>query len=140
MNCFCANTRRAARSLTRLYEEHLRPSGLTPPQFGLLSLLATRPGIAQTKLAEAFDLDQTTLSRNLKLLISNKWVKRTRSPLDGRQSAYTITPAGLERRQAALPHWQRAQSQMRQALGADFEAVLALVQRVSIAAVGLSSN
>jgi DNA-binding MarR family transcriptional regulator len=134
MKCLCARTRRAARSLTRLYEEHLRAVELTPPQFGLLSVLAERAGLAQTELVEALDLDQTTLSRNLKLLIANKWVKRGRSAEDRRQAVYSITAAGLEVRRAALPHWQRAQAQMRRTLGAEFDAALALLERVAMAA------
>ncbi len=61
MNCLCLNTRRAARGLTRIYEEHLLPAKLTPAQFGLLSMLAARPGLSQAELAEVVDLDQPTL-------------------------------------------------------------------------------
>jgi len=145
MNCLCANTRRAARSLTRFYEEQLRPSGLTPPQFGLLSMLAEisrlgRSGITQTDLAEALGLDQTTLSRNLKLLIAGGWVKRSRSSLDRRQTLYSITSAGMRVRHSALPHWERAQAQMLQALGPNFDVALTLLQSVSTAAAGLSAS
>jgi len=136
MKCLCARTRRAARALTRLYEEHLRAAELTPPQFGLLSVLAERAGLAQIELAEALDLDQTTLSRNLKLLIAKKWVRRGRSAEDRRQVAYSITATGLEVRRAALPHWQRAQEQMRRTLGVEFDAALALLERVAKAAAG----
>jgi DNA-binding MarR family transcriptional regulator len=134
MDCLCLNTRRAARTLTRLYEEHLRPCNLTAAQFGLLSLLAARPNLSQQDLAETLDLDQTTLSRNLRLLVSNKWIKRTRSKEDRRQTLYTITPAGLELRSDALPHWNRAQQQMRASLGSDWETALAIVKRLSIVA------
>ena len=131
MNCLCLNTRRAARTLTRLYEEHLRPCNLTPAQFGLLSLLTMRPNLSQLDLAETIDLDQTTLSRNLKLLIDNKWIKRTRSKEDRRQTLYTITPTGRELRGEALPHWNRAQQQMCESLGADWETAFAILQRLS---------
>ncbi len=131
MNCLCLNTRHAARTLTRLYEEHLRPCNLTPAQFGLLSLLVRRPNLSQLDLAETIDLDQTTLSRNLKLMIANKWIKRTRSKEDRRQTLYTITAAGLERRRQALPHWNRAQRRMRESLGADWETAFAILQRLS---------
>ena len=131
MNCLCLNTRRAARSLTRLYEDHLRPCNLTPAQFGLLSVLAQRPNLSQLDLAEFLDLDQTTLSRNLRHLIANKWLKRSRSTEDRRQSLYTITPAGLELRRNALPHWNRAQQQMRENLGTDWETAFSILQRLT---------
>jgi DNA-binding MarR family transcriptional regulator len=133
MNCLCLNTRHAARSLTRLDEEHLRPCGLTPPQFGLLSMLASTPGLSQQELAERLDVDQTTLSRNLRVMIANKWVARKRSREDRRLSCYAVTVAGLEARRAAEPHWKRAQDQMRETLGADWETAFAVLRRLSAA-------
>ena len=131
MTCLCLDTRRAARSLTRLYEDHLRPCNLTPAQFGLLSLLAAKPNLSQADLAEFLDLDQTTLSRNLRLLIANKWLKRSRSTMDRRQSLYTITPTGLELRRTALPNWNCAQQQMRENLGTDWETAFSILQRLT---------
>ena len=144
MHCLCANTRRAARSLTRFYEEQLRPSGLTPAQFEVLSTLAElsrldRSGIPQTALAETLGLDQTTLSRNLKSLIGNGWVKRLSSTSDRRQTLYSITSAGFRAHHVALPHWERAQARMQRALGPKFETALALAKDVSAAAAKLSS-
>jgi DNA-binding MarR family transcriptional regulator len=131
MNCLCLSTRRAARSLTRVYEEHLRPCGLTPPQFGLLSMMAAMPGLSQQALAERLDVDQTTLSRNLRLMIANKWIAQTRSKDDGRLSCYAVTTKGLEVRGKATAHWQRAQEQMRETLGTDWETAFAILRRLS---------
>jgi DNA-binding MarR family transcriptional regulator len=131
MKCLCLNTRRAARSITAVYEEHLRVCNVTSAQFGLLSLLAERAGLSQTEIAEAAGLDQTTLSRNLQIVIANKWVKRTPSTRDRRQSLYAITSAGVKLRMEAMPHWNRAQQHMREALGADWETAFAVLQRLS---------
>jgi DNA-binding MarR family transcriptional regulator len=130
MSCLCLNTRRAARSLTRMYEDHLRPVNLTPAQFGLLSMLAARPGLSQVELAEAVDLVQTTLSRNLKLMAANKWIAGKQGPEDRRQTLYALTAAGRKVQETALPHWELAQRKMRKQLGADWEAALALVKRL----------
>ncbi len=135
MDCLCLSTRHAARSLTRLYEEHLRPCNLTPPQFGLLSMLVERPGLSQQDLAEVLDLDQTTLSRNLKLLIANKWIAGKRSKEDRRQTCYAATPGGLDVQRHALPHWNRAQQHMRETLGGDWETAFAILRRLSGAAI-----
>jgi len=131
MNCLCLNTRHAARALTRLYEEYLRPCDLTPPQFGLLSVLAECPGLSQQGLADMLDLDQTTLSRNLRLLIENKWIKGTRSKEDRRLTCYSVTLSGLDVRKTAAPHWNRAQQRMREALGDDWETAFAILRRLS---------
>ena len=131
MNCLCLNTRHAARTLTRMYEEHLRPCNLTSPQFGLLSVLTERPGLSQQQLTEMLDLDQTTLSRNLRLLIANKWIKGKRSKEDRRLTCYSVTPAGIEVRKTAAPHWNRAQQHMREALGTDWETAFSVLRRLS---------
>ena len=87
--------------------------------------------MSQVEIAEAVGLDQTTLSRNLQLLITNKWIKRTRSATDARQSLYAITAAGEKLQKEALPHWSRAQQRMREVLGADWETAFVLLQRLS---------
>jgi DNA-binding MarR family transcriptional regulator len=138
MRCLCLNARRAARSLTALYDEELRACNVTPAQFGLLSLLAARPKMSQVEIAEAVGLDQTTLSRNLQLLIANKWIKLARSTVDRRQSLYAITAAGVKLRREALPHWNRAQELMRERLGEDWETAFTLLQRLSEGAEALN--
>ena len=134
MNCLCAKARRGARSLTRLYEQHLQPFQLTPAQLELLGHISARPGIAQAALVQQLSVDQTTLSRNLRVLAGRKWVRRTASASDHRQSAYTLTPSGQEILHAALPAWERAQQHMRRALGADWQAALSLLDRLHQAA------
>ncbi len=133
MKCLCAGTRHAARLLTRYYEEELRPANLTPAQFELLSTLAARPVWSQSDLAEFLDLDQTTLSRNLKILIERKWVKRSASVKDQRQACYSLAAEGRKAWQAALPHWERAQAAMQQNLGADWQVVWSALERLTSA-------
>jgi DNA-binding MarR family transcriptional regulator len=130
MNCLCANTRHAARLLTRLYDEHLRASGLTVAQFELLSVLAEFPELAQHELAAQLDLDQTTLSRNLRLLQARGWIMRGVAEDDLRQRWYLLTEAGEAQWKAALLGWQRAQKKMQKGLGVEFEQTLAILGRV----------
>ena len=136
MKCLCASTRHAARLLTRYYEEELRPANLTPAQFELLSTLTARPDWSQADLAEFLDLDQTTLSRNLKILIERKWVKRSASTKDQRQACYALTAEGRKAWQTALPYWEKAQSHMKQNLGSDWQSVLSVLDRLTNAVLG----
>jgi len=66
--CMCANLRRAARVVTQLYDEELRPSGLRASQFTLLQTLNIAPGISQKRLAGVLEFDSTTLTRTLAFL------------------------------------------------------------------------
>ena len=134
MKCLCANTRRAARSVTRLYEDELRPAGLTAAQFELLSELAHRPPMAQAELAGHLGLDQTTLSRNLRGMVEREWVVRSVGAEDKRQSVYAVTSAGRVVWEAAVPHWERAQAHMRGRLGKDWKKVLAMLGEIQTAA------
>lgn len=134
MNCLCAGTRHAARLLTRYYEEELRPAKLTPAQFELLGTISARPDAPQSDLARDLSLDQTTLSRNLKVLISRKWVKQSTCVKDRRQVTCTLTAEGRKAWDRALPYWQRAQAHMQQNLGSEWPAIWSTLERLISAA------
>ncbi len=131
MRCYCASARLAARRLTRLYEAELRHAGMNPPQFELMSWLQGRPRVSQTELAEMMDVDQTTLSRNLKLLIGQGWVISDVANNDRRRVEYRLSAEGQRALQRAMPHWQAATDRMRRALGVDAESIGAVLERLT---------
>ena len=130
MKCLCASTRHAARLLTRRYEEALRPANFTPAQFELLGIMSARPGLSQSELAKALSLDQTTLSRNLAVLIDRKWIKKSASKADRRLAVYAVSEEGRTAWQQALPYWKQAQAHMQELLGDDWEKVWTAIDRV----------
>jgi DNA-binding MarR family transcriptional regulator len=118
MQCYCAAARRVARRLTRLYEAALAPAGMNPAQFELLNYLAARPGLSQSAYADALDLDQTTLSRNLRVLVQRGWVETSAGAQDRRLAVYGLSAAGEEALRAAMPLWQQATEMVGAALPA----------------------
>ena len=114
IQCACVAIRRTSRLITQLYEEELREH-LAMPQFGLLSVIDSRPGCNQATLARELDFDKTTLSRNLKLMESKGWIAHVASN-DQRERGYHVTAAGLKLLKAARPGWKRAQERFRAAL------------------------
>ena len=140
MKCLCATLRRSSRLLTRHYEKELQQAGLTPAQFELLGTLSAQSEILQADLAEALGLDQTTLSRNLKVLIGRRWVKAAASAKDHRRAVYTLSPEGRNVWTRALPYWQRAHSQMQEALGKDWSAIWSALDRLTSATPSGSSG
>ena len=130
MNCFCARTRLLARLLTRHYTEHLKLAGVTPTQFELLGRLSATETAGQSEIVKTMDLDQTTLSRNMKSMIENGWVRRTAGRKDSRVALYSITPAGKTKLKRAYPEWKRAQSAIERALGSEARAVWAMFERL----------
>jgi DNA-binding MarR family transcriptional regulator len=116
LSCACANLRRAARVMTRLYDAALRPSGLSVAQFTLLQALNTAPGMSQKQLASLLEVDSTTLTRTLQPLRRAGWLRST--PGDDRREVHlALTAAGKRAYGRALPYWERAQDGFVRALG-----------------------
>jgi len=113
--CACATARRAARLITQLYGEHLHGFGLEAAQLSLLSALGSQPGTSQKQLALALGLDKTTLSRNLKLLYENGWV-RAEPAEDHREARLSLTAEGRTVVHRATPQRLRAQNQLQSAM------------------------
>jgi DNA-binding MarR family transcriptional regulator len=108
MFCYCAESRRAARLLTARYDAELAAAGLTSAQFELMQVIASSVRLHGRALAEFLAVDPATLSRNLKVLIAARWVRAQRDKADGRQTVYSLTPAGEKRVALARPLWQKA--------------------------------
>ena len=64
LQCACATTRRAARSVTQLYDHHLKVGGVESTQFALLSTVEGLGPSSQATIGRALGLEKTTLSRN----------------------------------------------------------------------------
>ncbi len=115
-NCINFNLRKAARTVTHLYDEMLKPSGLRSTQFSLLTVLSLEGAETISNLAHQLVMDRTTLTRNLKPLQSQGWVKRVPGE-DRRTRAWTITGQGRKVLAQALPLWQKAQKNTVNLLG-----------------------
>ena len=63
--CVAGRVLRAARLITRHYDDALRPTGLTITQFGLLHVIGRYEPDSISQVAELMNLDRTSLSRNL---------------------------------------------------------------------------
>jgi DNA-binding MarR family transcriptional regulator len=132
--CACATVRRTARAVSQLYDEVLRAHHIEGAQFTLLMMIGQSGECAQGSLAERFDFDKTTISRNLRLLARKKWVEFTRGE-DARERRVRLTPTGHARLAAAKPAWLAAQKRLRGAMTQrDWDAMLAVLGRVTSAA------
>jgi len=114
--CICTHLRRAARGVSRHYDEALVGFGINVAQFSLLRHLQRldRPSI--TTLAEAMGLERSTLGRNLRVLEADGLVALADGD-DQRNRVVVLTGAGIERLQAAYPAWEQAQRRLVEQLG-----------------------
>lgn len=117
-SCACLRVRKAARVVTRAYDEALRPLGLKVTQFSVLIAVSVGDGLSITALADALDMERTTLTRNLGPLARDKLVAVDAG--DGRRArAVRITAKGRALLDKALPLWRQAQDALRRRLGRD---------------------
>ena len=114
--CLCTKLRRAARSVSRFYDEALADTGLKVAQFSLLRHLRRldRPSISE--LAEAMGLDRSTLGRNLRVLEGDGLLRLTGGE-DQRNRLVELTPAGLDALERGTPAWEDAQRRLAGRLG-----------------------
>ena len=132
--CACANLRRAARAVTRLYDEELRYTALEPTQFTLLMALDLAGEVTQGHLGRILALDSTTLTRTLRLLLARGWV-RAAAGSDRRERYLSLTPQGRRKFRRAQPAWERAQQRLEGALGpAQWKSLAATLEEVARAA------
>lgn len=114
--CLAVRVLRAGRVLTRLYDEALRPTGLTITQFTLLNAIENRQPGSISQLAEILDIDRTTLSRNLSLLEKAGLVHLGQAG-ERRRRELLLTSRGLDRLRAAYPRWQVVQDRLEALFG-----------------------
>jgi DNA-binding MarR family transcriptional regulator len=109
----------AARVLTRVYDDALRPYGLRTTQFSLLDLLESEGEMPIGRLAGRLATERTTITRDLAVL-EPRGLVTSHPGRDRRQRLVAITRAGHDAVGAAHPAWSRIQSDVRSRLGEQF--------------------
>ena len=115
--CYCAAARKAARVISRIYDNHLSGTGMSIPQFSILWILVRAGEITALELSNKLAMDRTTLVRALKPLQRDSLVVERRAEPKGRQLVYTISALGAVQVEQALPHWLAAQQEIETKMG-----------------------
>jgi DNA-binding MarR family transcriptional regulator len=105
------HVRRASRIITQVYDAALRPVGLVLSQFTLLVCINLMVSVPITRLAQELYMDQTTLTRNLKLLEQRGLVAIDPGE-DRRVKLVSLTVEGRSILAQAMPLWEQAQAQV----------------------------
>jgi DNA-binding MarR family transcriptional regulator len=125
--CMGMHIRRASRIVTQIYDEAMRPTGLAISQFTVLVALHLVKSISVTRLAQELYTDQTTLTRNLKLL-EKRGLITIEPGSDRRVRLAALTEAGEQALAQALPLWEQAQAEVRQKFGSQkWQSLLSLL-------------
>ena len=130
--CLCAVIRKAGRILTRKYDHYLKPSGLKITQFSMLANIERNPGITVSELAKLLLMDQTTVTRNLRVLEKSGYIHMEPEVTDHRTKRIRVADIGMSKMDEARPLWAKAQLEMERALGReDMEKLLGSLKRIA---------
>lgn len=115
-DCACNKVRTAARAVTRVYDDALRPVGLRATQLSVLVAVETIDALSITSLAAVLGMDRSTLTRNLRPLEDEGLVALGQEGWR-RSRTLEITKKGQQRLREAVPFWEKAQKQLSAKLG-----------------------
>lgn len=131
--CMCASFRRAARALTQIYDEAMRPMRLRATQFTVLQVLELAGEVPQGKLGQMLAMDSTTLTRTLENMRHRGWVAK-HTGTDKRERFLALTRSGRQQLRRATPAWEAVQARLRRELGDEsWKEILKLTNEVTTA-------
>src|SRR6187401_2161378 len=105
--CISTRVRQLSRIITRVYDDAMRPLGITVSQFTLLTQLAQQDGITAVEIGHTLDIAKSTLSRNLKRLLALAHLGMG-PPAGRRGRGLHLTPMFGAVIQQAYPVWKDA--------------------------------
>lgn len=110
-----------------MFEDECHSVGLTPAQFGVLTVLQASPGLDQTSLARALGFDKVTVLRVLRGLQGRGLANRTRLAGNKRSMSVTLTPEGEKLLKQSQKPAERAYNRLMKPLSAEQQAQLVLL-------------
>ena len=107
------------RVLMGIYDHELRPFGLKATQLTLLVAVAKVGPVRRIEIGKRLHLEPSTLTRNLKIMLTNGWIQEIADGKDGRGLPVQITVQGRNLLNQIGPSWRKAQTRTVKFLGDD---------------------
>jgi len=117
--CLLMRVRKLDRVLSGIYDHELRPFGLKATQLTLLVAVAKVGPVRRIEIGKRLHLDPSTLTRNLKIMLTNGWIQEIADGEDGRGLPVQITVQGRDLLNQIGPFWRKAQTRTEKFLGDD---------------------
>ncbi len=111
-HCLCMHLQRAARATARLFDDALRPHGLTSGQFSLLMSLNRPEPPTVGSVANLLAMDRTTLTANIKPLVRRELMEVAVDEADRRSRRLKLTDAGRKLLAEAFPIWKQTHEEV----------------------------
>lgn len=106
-NCLCLHAQRAARALSRRFDQAFAAYGITSGQFSLMNCLNRPEPPTIGAVAQLMAMDRSTVTANLKPLERAGLVSVSRDERDRRGRRVALTEAGRAVLGQAMPVWAR---------------------------------
>ena len=139
MGCEClfSRTRILNRVLTGIYDDEFRAFGLKATQLNLLVAVARVGPIRRIDIGKRLHLDPSTLTRNLKVMLTTGWLEEIMDGEDGRGSPLQVTAKGRDLLHQIVPAWRKAQARTEKLIG---DNGATLLRKLGAKMVGLPSG
>ena len=105
--------RRSSRAVTQIYDDKLQPFGVSAVQFSLLEVIGRLAPATRADIARNQKLDKSTLTRDLKSILSDGWVEEVRQGANGRSRPIALTKTGKQLLLDAETAWRAAQDEVK---------------------------
>lgn len=119
--------RRAHQISAAVFEDECRSVGLTPAQFGVLTVLQASPGLDQSSLARALGFDKVTVLRVLRGLQARGLVSRSPAPGNKRSLSVALSLEGEKLLKQSQKPAERAYNRLMMPLTSDQQGQLVLL-------------
>ena len=114
--CLAVRVRMLNRTITAIYDDALRPLGLTTGQLNILVVVTKRGPLSPGEVAGRLNMEKSTVSRNVERMRANGWLTITASD-SGRKQQLALTRRGKRLLEESVPAWEEAQTRARAVLG-----------------------
>ena len=115
--CLAMRSRLIGRTVTGIYDDALRPVGVTAGQLNILAAVVRRGPISPGEVARRLNIEKSTMSRTVERMKRNGWLA-IRPGESARSQELRITASGRRILVEAEPLWREAQRRAREILGA----------------------
>ncbi len=126
-DCLAMRTRLLSRTVTSVYDEALRPLGITIGQLNILAVVAKQGPIAQGEVARFLSMEKSTMSRNVERMRRHGWLREALGRGGGdtaRRVLLEVSASGRRMLERAAPRWSAAQAEVTALLGKQGAAAL----------------
>jgi MarR family transcriptional regulator, lower aerobic nicotinate degradation pathway regulator len=124
--------RRAHQISAAVFEDECKSVGLTPAQFGVMTVLRATPGLDQSRLARALGFDKVTVLRVLRGLETRGLVVRAPAPTSRRNLSVSLSADGEDLLEKAQKPAERAYQRLMAPLAPEQqEQLVALLQQLT---------